>query len=179
MTSEPIPSPSTTLNNAHSVLLIFDAESVLARYPTPSLDATKPTTISDGLVFFATGNTSKEIAINDSNVTLPVVIGRDIHFRGRSVSLIAEHSVVIYDMTVAADSVLSAPQLQVRPGLTVPAPNPEHPTTPASGKADDHFWACTTKAFGIASCELSFILVNQQCEAQGYFRWEVEIEIKA
>ena len=177
MTSEPIPSPSTAVNNAHNVLLIIDAESVLARYPTPSTDASKPTLMTDGLVFFVTGNSSKEIAINDSNITLPVDIGRGIHFRGRSVSLIAEHSVVLYGMTVANNTILTAPTLEVHPGLTVPAPDPANPTKPGSHKADDHYWSCTPKAPGIAECGLSFMLVNQQCEAVGYFHWQVRFEV--
>ncbi|MBK5530014.1 hypothetical protein JFT91_28585 [Pseudomonas sp. TH08] len=177
MTSEPIPSPSTAVNNAHNVLLIFDAESVLASNPDPSQDAANPTRITDGLVFFITGNNSKKNVTNDSKLTLPVEIGRDLHFRGRSVSLIAEHSVVIYSMTVGNSAVLTDPLLEVHPGVTVPAPDPSHPTTPGSHKADDHYWACTTKASGTAKCVLNFMLVDQQCETAGYFQWQVAIEL--
>lgn len=178
MTSEPIPSPSSTITDAHNVLLIVDAESVLARYPDPSLDAAAPTSITDGFIFFAIGNRSKEIAINDSIITIPVEIGRDLHVRGRSVSLIAEHSVVVYRMTVADSGVLAEPTLQIHTDLTVPAPNPDDPTTPGSRKADDHFWTCTPKKPGEVQCELSFMLVNQQCEVVGYFHWKVDVELK-
>jgi hypothetical protein len=171
MTSEPIP-------NAHNILLIIDAESLLSRFPDPSKDAATPTTIADGFIFFAAGNNSKEIVINDSKVSLPIEIGRPIHFRGRSVSLISEHSAVIYRMTVDDSSVLSDPELKVHTGLTVPAPNPQSPTEPGSHQADDHFWDCTPKTTGAIGCELSFMLVNQQCEAAGYFQWATKIEIK-
>lgn len=177
MTSEPIPSPSIAVNNVHNVLLIIDAESVLARFPMPSMDATKPTNIPAGLVFFATGKTPKKNAINDSKITLPVEIGHDIHFRGRSVSLIAEHSVVIYSMTIASSAALTDPKLEVHAGLTVPAPDPSNPTQPGSHEADDHFWTCTATASGTVPCELSFMLVNQQCEAVGYFVWATAIEL--
>lgn len=177
MTSEPIPSPSNADNNAHNVLLIFDAESVLTSNPHPSKDAAKPTRITDGLVFFITGNNSKKNVTSDSKVTLPVEMGRDLHFRGRSVSLIAEHSVVIYSMTVGNSSVLTDPLLEVHPGVTVPAPAPSHPITPGSHKADDHYWACTTKTSGTAECVLNFMLVNQQCETAGYFQWQVAMEL--
>ena len=177
MTSEPTPSPSTTATNAQKVLLIIDAESLLSRYPTPSQDPENPTDIDDGFVFFAMGNNSKKIVTNDSTTKVPVEMDRDIHFRARSVSLIAEHSVVVYRMTVDNSSVLSAPQLQVHTGLTVPAPNPESPSEPGSHKADDHFWTCTPKAPGTAQCELGFMLVNQQCEVAGFFRWQVGVEL--
>ncbi|MFJ4247850.1 Inclusion body protein [Pseudomonas helmanticensis] len=177
MTSEPIPSPSTGVTSAHNVLLIVDAESILARYPNPSLNAATPTSITDGLIFFAIGNSSKEIVINDSKITVPVQIGQDLHFRGRSVSLIAEHSVVVYRMTAADNSVLSEPSLQVHINLTVPAPNPDDPTAPGNRKADDHFWTCTPKKSGDVQCELSFMLVNQQCEAVGYFHWVADLKI--
>jgi len=177
MTSEPIPSPSSGVTSAHNVLLIVDAESVLARYPNPSLDAAAPTSITDGLIFFAIGNDSKNIVINDSKVTIPVEIDRDLHFRGRSVSLIAEHSVVVYRMTVADSDVLSEPDLQINTDLTVPAPNPDDPTTPGSRKADDHYWTCTPKKPGDVQCELSFMLVNQQCEVVGYFHWTSGLKI--
>lgn len=178
MTSEPIPSPSSAITDAHNVLLIVDAESVLKRYPDPSLDAAAPTSITDGFIFFATGNNSKEIVINDSKPIIHSEIGRDLHVRGRSVSLIAEHSVVVYRMTVADSGVLSEPDLQIHTDLTVPAPNPDDPTTPGSRQADDHFWTCTPKKPGDVQCELSFMLVNQQCEVVGYFHWTVDIEIK-
>lgn len=179
MTSQPIPSPSTAVNNAHNVLLIIDAESVLARYPTPSMDATKPTSITDGFVFLATGDSSKKIAVNDSIIKLPVEMGRDLHFRARSISLIAEHSVVVYSMTVDNSTVITPPKLEVHPGLTVPAPDPTHPTKPGSHKADDHYWVCKATTSGTAQCELSFMLVNQQCEAKGYFVWSFGIELSA
>ncbi|QHC94445.1 hypothetical protein PspR84_07245 [Pseudomonas sp. R84] len=177
MISEPIPSPSSAVTDAHNVLLIVDAESVLTRYPNPSLDAAAPTSITDGFIFFAIGNNSKEIAINDSTITVPVEIGRDLHVRGRSVSLIAEHSMVVYRMTVADSGVLSEPNLQIHTNLTVPAPNPDDPTTPGSRQADDHFWTCTPKKPGDVQCELSFMLVNQQCEVVGYFHWTLGLKI--
>ncbi|MFJ2712451.1 AidA/PixA family protein [Pseudomonas sp. NPDC087346] len=178
MTSAPVPSPSSGDTSAHNILLIIDAESLLTHYPSPSQDAAKPTGISDGFIFFAAGNTSKEIVINDSKITLPVDIGQLIHLRGRTVSLITDHSAVIYGMTVDNSGILSNPALEVHTGLTVPAPNPQSPTEPSSHKADDHFWACTTKKPGTVKCELSFMLVNQQCEAVGYFHWTTEIVIK-
>lgn len=177
MTSEPITSPSSTVDSAQNVLLIVDAESLLAHYPAPGLDPATPTDIADGFIFLATGNNSTEIVTNDSNTKVLVVMGRDVHFRVRSVSLIAEHSVVAYRLTVDNSSVLSAPQLQVHTGLTVPAPNPESPSLPGSHKADDHFWTCTPKTPGAAQCALGFMLVNQQCEVAGFFQWEVGIEI--
>lgn len=177
MTSEPIPSPSSAITDAHNVLLIVDAESVLKRYPNPSLDAAAPTSITDGFIFFAIGNNPKEIVINDSKPIIHSEIGRDLHLRGRSVSLIAEHSVVVYRMKVADSGVLSEPDLQIHTDLTVPAPNPDDPTTPGSRQADDHFWTCTPKKPGDVQCELSFMLVNQQCEVVGYFHWTLGLKI--
>jgi len=177
MTSEPIPSSPSGVMNAHNVLLIVDAESLLSRYPNPSQDAQVPTPISDGFIFFAVGDHSKEIVINDSKVILPVDIGRHIHFRGRTVSLIAEYSVVFYSMTVDSDSVLSAPALEVHENLSVPAPNPENPSEPGGHQAHDHFWTCDSKTPGVAQCEVSFMLVNQRCEAVGYFVWAVEMQV--
>jgi hypothetical protein len=178
MTSEPIPSPSSGVSSAHNVLLIVDAESVLKHYPNPSLDAAAPTSITDGFIFFATGNNPKEIVTNDSSITIQVETGCDLHVRGRSVSLIAEHSVVVYRMTVADSGVLSEPNLQIHTNLTVPAPNPDDPTTLGSRKADDHYWTCTPKKPGDVQCELSFMLVNQQCEVVGYFHWTVDVELE-
>jgi hypothetical protein len=177
MTSEPIPSPSSVTENAHNILLIVDAESIRSRYPAPSLDASSPTSISDGFIFFATDDSSQKKAKNDSNITLPIDIGRIVHLRGRTVSLIAEYSVVVYDMTIDTSNVLSGLHLEVHPNLTIPAPNPSAPTEPVSQKAHDHFWACTTKASGMTRLEMNFMLVNQQCEAVGYFRWVANIEV--
>ncbi|MBV4475053.1 AidA/PixA family protein [Pseudomonas botevensis] len=177
MTSEPIPPPSPDDTNAHNVLLVVDAESLLSRYPEPSLDAENPTSISDGFILFVVGDIPKEIVTNDSKIRLPGTMGRDIHFRGRTVSLIAEHSVVIYGMTVDTDTVLSAPHLEVHPDLTIPAPQPDAPSEPGNQKAHDHYWASTPKAPGKVEFELCLMLVNQRCEAAGYFKWVVEVEV--
>ena len=158
------------------MLLIVDAESVLSRYPNPSLDAAAPTSIADGFIFFATGDNSKKIVTNDSKLTITVDIDRDLHVRARSVSLIAEHSIVMYALTADGDA-LSDPRLEVHTNLTVPAPNPDNPAEPGSKNADDHLWICTPKNSGTAHCHLSFMLVNQQCEAVGYFDWSTKIEI--
>ncbi|MGE8146838.1 AidA/PixA family protein [Pseudomonas frederiksbergensis] len=179
MTSEPIKSPSSSVATANNVLLVVDAESLLEKYPTPSLEAENPTTISDGFIFVASGTPPEETAKNDSKLTLTASNGKTFHIRGRTVSLIAEHSVVFYDMAVGDTNVLSPPKLQINSGLTVPAPDPKNPTQPGSHQADDHYWECTHLNPGVAACELSFMLVNQNCEVKGYFSWEVEVKLSA
>jgi hypothetical protein len=179
MTSEPIKSPSSSVATTNNVLLIVDAESLLTKYPTPSLEAQDPTTISEGFIFAVGGKDANQIAISDSYLTLPTCNGKTFHIRGRTVSLLAENSVVFYDMAVSDTQVLSPPKLVVHAGLTVPAPDPINPTQPASHLADDHYWECSQLTPGVAACELSFMLVNQQCEAVGYFSWAVEVKFSA
>jgi hypothetical protein len=103
--------------------------------------------------------------------------GKDFHIRGRTVSLLAEHSVVFYEMSVGNAGVLSPPELVVHANLTVPAPNPESPNQPGSHTADDHYWHCTQLAAGVAACELQFMLINKNCEALGYFSWSVNVKL--
>ncbi|MFJ4194852.1 AidA/PixA family protein [Pseudomonas sp. NPDC089534] len=177
MTSEPIPPPSTRPAKALSALLIVDAESLLARYPDPSLDPDNPTVIDAGFVLAISGNAVGKKSGNDSKLTLPMNIGDECHLRGRSISLIAEHSVVFYAMDIGDSSVLSAPKLVVKPGLTVPAPDPANPTEPGSHQADDHYWHCSATAKGSTPCRFDFMLVNQRCEVAGCFSWSVELVI--
>lgn len=179
MTSEPIKSSSSSVAMANNVLLVVDAESLLSKYPTPSLDAQTPTAIADGFIFVARENTAKEIVTNDSTLTLTARTGKSFHLRGRTVTLMADHSVVFYGMTVGDSQVLSPPKLLVKSGLTVPAPDPANPTQPLSHPADDHFWECSQLSPGIAACQLNFMLVNQNCEAVGYFSWAVEVKLSA
>lgn len=177
MTSEPIKSPSSSIAAANNVLLIVDAESLLSRYPEPSLEADNPTSISDGFIFAINGSAKPQSTINDSSITLTTDKAATFHIRGRTISLLAEHSVVFYDMSVGDAGVLSAPELVVRDNLTVPAPDPENPTEPGTHQADDHFWACTRLAAGVEACELSFMLIDKNCEALGYFSWAVEVKL--
>ncbi|MGF6114091.1 AidA/PixA family protein [Pseudomonas frederiksbergensis] len=179
MTSEPIKSPSSSVATANNVLLIVDAESLLAKYPTPSLEAENPTSVSDGFIFAVVGKAPKKPAINDSLLKLTVSNGKTFHIRGRTVSLLAENNVVFYNMTVGDTQVLSLPTLVVHTGLTVPAPDPTNPTQPGSHQADDHYWEFSQLTAGVATCELSFMLVNQRCEAVGYFSWAVEVKFSA
>lgn len=179
MTCEPIKSPSSSVTTANHVLLVVDAESLLAKYPTPSLEAEKPTTISAGFIFATSGTHAEQNIKNDSNFTLTASNGKTFHIRARTVSLIAEHSVVFYNMAVADAQVLSPPKLVVHTGLTVPAPDPANPIQPGSHLADDHYWECSQLTPGVAACELSFMLVNQNCEVVGYFSWAVEVKLSA
>lgn len=179
MTSEPIKSPSSSVATANNVLLVVDAESLLSKYPTPSLDAENPTPIADGFVFAAIGTAANRTGKNDSKLSLTANNGKTFHIRSRTVSLIAEHSVVLYNMAVADTQVLSPPKLLVKGDLTVPAPDPENPTIPGSHLADDHYWECSQLTPGVAACKLSFMLVDQRCEVVGYFSWEVEVDLSA
>ena len=113
---------------------------------------------------------------NDSNMTLTADNGATFHIRGRTVSLLAEHSVVFYEMSVGDAGVLSAPKLVVHGNLTVPAPAPANPTEPGNHVADDHYWECTRLSSGVEACELNFMLINKSCEALGYFSWAVEMK---
>lgn len=177
MTSEPIASPSTSIAPANNVLLIVDAESLLLRYPQPSLEPLNPTEIEEGFIFAISATKTTQIAINDSSMTLTASNGENFHFRGKTVSLLAEHSVVFYEMSVGDAGVLSPPELVVHANLTVPAPDPENPTQPGSHTADDHYWHCTQLAAGVAACELKFMLINKSCEALGYFSWSVDVKL--
>ncbi|TPG80431.1 AidA/PixA family protein [Pseudomonas arsenicoxydans] len=175
MTSEPIKPPSSSVGTANNVLLIVDAESLLSRYPQPSLKPQLPTVIEDGFILVIGGHKSN---INDSNMTLNADNGTAFHIRGRTVSLLAEHSVVFYEMSVGDAGVLSAPRLVVHSNLTVPAPDPENPTEPGTHQADDHYWECTQISSGVEACELNFMLISTSCEALGYFSWAVDVKLK-
>ncbi|WP_283190130.1 AidA/PixA family protein [Pseudomonas sp. PMCC200344] len=177
MTSEPIASPSASIAPANNVLLIVDAESLLSRYPQPSLEPQNPTEIEEGFIFAISGKKTAQSRINDSIATFVASNGENFHIRGRTVSLLAEHSVVFYEMSVGDAGVLSPPELVVHTNLTVPAPDPENQTQPGSHTADDHYWHCTQLAAGVAACELKFMLINKSCEALGYFRWSVDVTL--
>ncbi|MBK5300236.1 hypothetical protein JFT98_03540 [Erwinia sp. TH29] len=179
MTSEPITSPSAGAVIASSVLLIVDAESLLSRYPQPSLESQNPTVIEDGFIFPVSSSTTTQSAENDSKITLTASNGKIFHIRGRTVSLLAEHTVVFHDLTVDDAGVLSPPKLIVHSDQTVPAPDPANPTQPGSHSADDHYWECSQLSTGVTACELNFMLINQRCEVLGYFSWKAEVTLSA
>ncbi|PWK32132.1 inclusion body family protein [Pseudomonas sp. B21-040] len=170
MTSEPINAPSS----ANNILLIVDAESLLSRYPQPSLKPPLPTVIEEGFILVIAGGKS---TINDSKITLHTSKETTFHLRGRTISLLAEHSVVFYEISVGDAGVLSAPELVVHGNLTVPVPDPATPTEPGNHQADDHYWKCTRRSSGVETCELNFMLIDKNCEALGYFSWAVEVEM--
>ncbi|MGF6332249.1 hypothetical protein ABH909_005127 [Pseudomonas sp. BS3782 TE3695] len=178
MTSEPITSPSASIVTANNVLLIVDAESLLSRYPQPSLESENPTVIEDGFIFPVTGSTATQSAENDSKI---ILTGNEniFHIRGRTVSLLAEHSIVFHNISVVDTGILSPPKLVVNGEQTVPAPDPANPTQPGSHKADDHYWECSQLTHGVTTCELSFMLINQSCDVLGYFSWETEVTLSA
>lgn len=76
-----------------------------------------------------------------------------VSIRGRTVSLLAEHSVVFHNISVGDTGILSPPKLVVHSEQTVPAPAPANPTQSGSHKADDHYWECSQLTPGVAACE--------------------------
>ncbi|MCU1750572.1 inclusion body family protein [Pseudomonas sp. 6D_7.1_Bac1] len=177
MSTDTSASPSPTTEQATNVLLIVDAETLLTRYPKPSLDPQNPTVIEDGFIFTVGATQGPTPAAKGTCLELAENSAKTFHLRGRTVGLHAEHSVVFYDLSVGDARVLSQPQLVVHNGLTLPAPNPETPTEPVAVKADDHYWHCQQLSTGVEQCELSFMLVNSSCEALGYFSWTVGVKL--
>ncbi|WP_405046533.1 AidA/PixA family protein [Pseudomonas sp. JL3] len=97
-----------------------------------------------------------------------------VSIRGRTVSLLAEHSVVFHNISVGDTGILSPPKLVVHSEQQSP-----RPPQPGSHKADDHYWECSQLTPGVAACELSFMLINQRCEVLGYFSRETEVTLSA
>ncbi|EXF91115.1 membrane protein [Pseudomonas fluorescens HK44] len=165
--------PSPTTEQATNVLLIVDAESLLTRYPQPSLDPQNPTAIDNGFIFTIGATQRTTPAAKGICLELATNSGKTVHLRGRTVGLHAEHSVVFYDLSVGDAGVLSKPQLEVHRGLTLPALNPGTLTEPLPVKADDHYWHFQQLSIGVEQCKLNFMLVNSSCEVLGYFSWTV------
>ncbi|OLF55575.1 AidA/PixA family protein [Pseudomonas chlororaphis] len=169
--------PSVSATAPAHLLFIVDAESLLARYPQPSQAADAPTPIEPGFVFPLGGAHLPNA--NSSGDTLNCIadIGQVFHIRGRTIALRAEHSVVIYQIAIGDAGVLSPPELRVQPDRDVPALDLENPDQPITHQADDHFWRVTHLKPGTATCQVSFMLVDTECQVAGYFGWEVEVAL--
>lgn len=164
---------SSETATAHA-LLIVDAETLLSRYSQPSHDPDNPTLIDKGFVFIL-GGAHLPAAKTGSHV-LQMSLGQAVCLRSRSIALRAEHSVVVYFFTTGAAGVLPAPKLVVKADQPVPAIDIKDLTQPTLQHADDHFRLCQPLSSGKEQCELSFMLVNSQCEAVGHFRWGIKVE---
>ncbi|OPA83642.1 hypothetical protein BFW87_30640 [Pseudomonas fluorescens] len=163
---------SSETATAHA-LLIVDAETLLSRYPQPSQDPDKPTRIDKGLAFILDG--AHFPAAKTDNHVLQVSLGQPLCLRTRTIALRAEHSIVVYSFTSSDTGVLPAPELTVKSDQPVPAIDTENLTQPILLQAPDHFWLFQPTGQGKEQCELSFMLVNTQCEAVGYFSWGIEV----
>ncbi|APC15531.1 hypothetical protein BLL42_07245 [Pseudomonas frederiksbergensis] len=179
MSTDTCANPSPTTEQATNVLLIVDAETLLTRYPQPSLDPLHPTVIEDGFIFTFGAAQGTTPATKGTCLELAANAAKTFHLRGRTVGLHAEHSVVFYDLSVGSAGVFAKPHLVVHNGQTLPAPNPDTPTEPIAVKADDYYWHCQQLSTGIEQCELSFMLVNSNCETLGYFSWTVGVKLSA
>ncbi len=179
MSTDTSATSSSTTEQASNVLLIVDAETLLTRYPQPSLAPQNPTVIEDGFIFTvgATQGTTPEA--KGTCLELAENAAKTFHLRGRTVGLHAEHSVVLYDLSVGSAGVFGEPELVVHNDLTLPAPNPETPTDPVAVKAYDHYWHCQQLSTGVEQCELNFMLVNSSCEVLGYFSWSVGMKLSS
>jgi len=176
MSTDKPASPEEKSEAATNVLLIVDAETVLSHYPEPSQAPDEPTPIGDGFIF-ALGGAHLMSDGNSRHLKLRADNGQTFHIRSRDIALLAEHSVVFYQLIAGDTGVLSTPQLIVNSDQRQPVLNKEDLTQPISQNADDHFWQCRPLAAGIGSCELRFMLVDSECKVLGYYSWKADIEL--
>ncbi|WP_347904559.1 AidA/PixA family protein [Pseudomonas purpurea] len=169
--------PADTTEQIANLLLIVDAETLLSHYPNPSLDPQQPTSVDDGFILFFGGAHGTSPNAHPNRLALLAGSAKTFHLRTRTVGLRAEHSVVVYAMSVGKAGVLSPPELVVHEGLTLPALDPENLAQPISQNATDHFWRCKQLTAGVEKCTLSFMLVSTDCQALGYFSWTAEVKL--
>ncbi|MGY4815644.1 AidA/PixA family protein [Pseudomonas chlororaphis subsp. piscium] len=168
---------SVSASGAAHLLLIVDAETLLSRYPQPSQDPDDPTAIDQGFMFTLGGAHLPNGSDTDDALNLIASIGQVFHLRGRTIALRAEHSVLIYKIAIGGAEVLSQPELLVKPDQDIPALDLENPDQPICHQADDHFWRVTHLKPGVETCEISFMLVDTQCQVLGYFKREIEVTL--
>jgi hypothetical protein len=157
------------------VLVVVDAETLLARYPDANHSPDSPISIEGEFMHILTAGHGESLGRNDSQLHLNANLGDFVHIRGTTLALRGEHIALFYGITQSNTRVMSPAALVVRDNLNLPVPNADSPLQLDKQNAQDHFWRCQLLTHGIELSELCFMIVNQSCAVQGYFRWNLEI----
>ena len=166
--------------NIDNVLIVFDAETILNTYQTPSIDPTNPTFISDAdkVIFMLAKKGDTLSGHGGANLDFRAHPSDIIRWRETTLERNTGRNIQLYEyQAFSTEELITAPTIQPV-SVTIPIPNPKDPLHPNKfQKVADYLWQSTVLDVGRVAYTFKFAILKRDGSPLGYFKWDPSITI--
>ncbi|MQL48095.1 inclusion body protein [Photorhabdus khanii] len=160
-----------------NVVVVFDAESILKRYPSVSKDPNKPTLVDGKDIYMVTTSDNVISGQGGGDLNIKAEVEDVIHWREVSISHI-EHSVILYKFeTTYGGNLISNAEPRIA-DVDLPMPNLNDSLTPNMSKEKDYYWSAEILSTGSVAYDFRFQIFDRYGKLCGCYKWDPYITIK-
>ncbi len=161
------------------VMLIFDAVTLLSRYPEASRTPDAPTPADAECCYAFAPGADALAEPNGGRLKLRTPIGAQVRIRATTPSLLTEHSVMVTSLQLSGARALSDPQPVVNPQAEAFVPQLGEQPHPARRHATDAFWQMQVLAHQPVEARIDATFLDREANVLGCFRWQLAIDFAA
>ncbi len=166
------------------VLVVFDVDSILEKYPTPSKDPQSPTQISDvqdykGLIHMLVKQSRAIDGMSGGELRFSAKTNDIVRWREETFSdnINSDVDVQLYGFSVTqGDGLIDKPQLKNVEVKKIVG-NTNDPLSPTYQTITDSYWQTTVLKPGDVTYHWRFLITDDKNEKLGYFEWDPYIHI--
>lgn len=172
------PHHDTTLHGVDA-LLVFDAATLLSRYPDASRAPDAPSIADAECCYCLAPEAGELVATNNGLFRVSVPLGAQLRLRLATLALRAEHSVLLTSIQLSDEQTLTTPQLVVREKAEIFLPQTQDPLQPERHLSLDHFWHAQVLAHDSVEALVDATITDRGANILGCFRWKLLFELSA
>lgn len=162
-----------------NVLVSFDAETILQKYPN-SNDSENPTSVGSGLIYMLVRQENALSGNAGDALRISADVDDTIRWRETTFSMDTKYSAILYKFVAAGGADLIDTPRPLTSQVTVPLPDKNDPLHPRTQKIQSYFWNTTVLATGDVTYHFYFMIVQHhgdQVTPLGYYQWDPWIHI--
>jgi hypothetical protein len=157
------------------VLIIIDAETLLAAYPAGT--AAHPTSVDQPLIQLVVRQANGVFGEGTKELKLTAETEDVIRWRETTTSLDGRYTGMLYKFFALRGAALISPPQPLVATVRTPLPDPADPLHPTSQTIASYFWTTTVLSPGETTYAFQFAVMDRAGHALGYFSWDPFIKI--
>lgn len=166
---------------AHTVdvLLVFDTEALLTRYPDASHSPDTPSPADVECCFILATGPDRLGAFNDGHLRVSAPAGSLIRFRPVTLGFRSDYAVLLTAVEWSDQQVLSEPKSGFNDQAERSVPQMADPAKTDRVAAVDHFREAQVLTHGSVDARVDAMIAGRDANVLGCFRWELVFDISA
>jgi hypothetical protein len=163
-----------------NVLVAFDAETIVERYPGASRNPDAPTQVDHSLIYM-TARHDHVVGTPGAELNLRAEPGDSIRWRETTLSFGSLYKALLYRF-VSSDrehALIRTPGIEVVDHV-YPMPKEGSEGSPefVTQRYQDHYWQATVKRAGRVVYHFYFQILDRHQQLKGYFQWDPFITVE-